>query len=338
MIVTHLKGLRLSAAAYCSILFILLTVVAASAQNIENPQSAVDNLMRSNLHVDEATGAMQMQIPLGAYPGRGEASLPITLSYSSKVWNTKYLSTIQCSGEPVSAYFADYAHSSASGWTSSIGWFAPSQDVTLEKYDQIIGKPSNTGSRRVARVYVTLPDGSRHELRRDDATHALNEDFSGMYYAVDGSRLSYDLLSGTIYMPNGSRIMNSGGNIQYVDRNGNYLSYNSSTATWTDTLGRSFSLPVPGAAPPAGDYSYTLPAPNGAGMTYHLVWRNLADALTDPSQPLHYKGDSASADCSVGNHLANNLFSTIDDQQKVLQSGIFNPVVLYQIVLPNGTS
>ena len=42
--------------------------------------------MRSNLHVDESTGAMQLQIPLGVYRGRGEASLPITLNYSLKLW------------------------------------------------------------------------------------------------------------------------------------------------------------------------------------------------------------------------------------------------------------
>src|SRR5882672_3081149 len=128
------------------VILFLAMFVSAAGQNIQNPQSAVDNLLRSNLHVDESTGAMQLQIPLGAYRGRGEASLPITLSYSSKVWNIKYLSTAQCSGEPVSAYNAEYAHSSASGWTSTVGWFLPTQDVTLEKYEGINGKPANTGN------------------------------------------------------------------------------------------------------------------------------------------------------------------------------------------------
>jgi len=126
------------------IVIVLVLAASAAAQNIQNPQSAVDNLLRSNLHVDESTGAMQLQIPLGAYRGRGEASLPITLSYSSKVWNIKYLSTAQCSGEPVSAYNAEYARSSASGWTSTVGWFLPTQDVTLEKYEGINGKPAKS--------------------------------------------------------------------------------------------------------------------------------------------------------------------------------------------------
>src|SRR5437588_5951119 len=63
----------------CSItvgLFLLpIVFVTIKAQNIQNPQSAVDNLMRSSLKVDESTGAMQLQIPLGEYRGRGQASL-----------------------------------------------------------------------------------------------------------------------------------------------------------------------------------------------------------------------------------------------------------------------
>ena len=111
----------------CSItvgLFLLpIVFVTIKAQNIQNPQSAADNLMRSTLKVDESTGAMQLQIPLGEYRGRGQASLPITLSYSSKVWNIKQVAYSSCSNEPVTAFIADYAHSSASGWTSTLDWF-----------------------------------------------------------------------------------------------------------------------------------------------------------------------------------------------------------------------
>src|SRR5215813_10786890 len=50
------------------------------SQNIQNPQSSVDNLVRSTLKVDPATGALQLQIPLGQYPGRGQAALPVMLN------------------------------------------------------------------------------------------------------------------------------------------------------------------------------------------------------------------------------------------------------------------
>src|SRR5258706_11052303 len=100
-----------------SLLTVLAMAESAAAQNIQNPQSAVDSLTRSGMRIDPSTGALQMQIPLGEYRGRGEASLPVVLNYSSKLWNIKYISTAACSGEPVSAYRGDYSKGSASGWT-----------------------------------------------------------------------------------------------------------------------------------------------------------------------------------------------------------------------------
>jgi hypothetical protein len=334
----------LALAAHLLVLLGIVLAIAASAaaQNIQNPQSAVDSLTRRGLRIDPSTGALQMQIPLGEYRGRGEASLPVVLNYSSKLWNIKYISTAACSGEPVSAYRGDHSKGSASGWTSTLGWFLPPQDVTLETYEGLYQKPAQRGDPtlwRIARVYVTLPDGSRHELRRDDNLHSTTENLTGVYYAVDGSRLWYDKGTDILYLPNGARYLNvSGGAVQYVDRNGNTLSYDSSSGLWSDTLGRNIGVPVAGAAPAVGNYSYALPGVDGSTVTYTMHWSNLGDALSDPNQPLHYIGDSLSANCTTGNHQPNNLFSTIDDQNKVMQGGIFNPVVLSQIVLPNGAS
>jgi RHS repeat-associated protein len=352
---SHLSISRLSQ----SLLIVLAMASFAAAQNIQNPQSAVDNLLRSNLHVDESTGAMQLQIPLGAYRGRGEASLPITLSYSSKVWNIKYFSTLSCApageyGEPVSSYHAEYAKGSASGWTSSLAWFLNGEDPSLETYDSYTLKPAQREYRspqdccsslyRIMRMFVTLSDGSRHELRRDDARHDPNESLSGVYYAVDGSRLIYDTTTDTLFLPDGSRYVNyrfgrvpGNSPLQYIDRNGNTITHNTDTSSWTDALGRTIGLP-PMLGGVAGDYTYTLAGVNGTTLNYTMRWRNLGDALTDPNQPLHYKGDSPNANCTPGGFQSNNLFGSVDDQEKVLQDGIFNPVVLYQIVLPNNTS
>lgn len=258
---------------FLSLLSILFTV-SARAQNIQNPQSAVDNLTRSSMHVDPSTGALQFQIPLGEYRGRGEASLPVVLHYSSKLWNIKHLSTLPCNGEPVSSYYADYAKSSAAGWTSSVGWFLPTQDLSMETYEGQTQQPATQGNPylwRIMRMFVTLPDGSRHELRRDDGLHDLGESLNGVYYAVDGSRLWYDTATDTLFMPNGSRVVNYKfglviGNppTQYIDRNGNLLTFNTGSSTWTDTLGRSIGVPFGGTAPAAGNYTYTLPG----GLSY----------------------------------------------------------------------
>ena len=307
------------------------------AQNIQNPQSSVDNLVRSNVKVDLSTGAMQLQIPLGQYPGRGGATLPVTLNYSSKVWNIKFQSTLPCNGEPVTSYRPEFARSSASGWTSTLGWFLPSGDPSLETYEGLNGKPATQGNPnlyRIMRRFVTLPDGSRHEVRKDDLRHSLSDSLMGTYYAVDGSRIVYDLTTNTTYLPDGSRFgPDASGGVLYTDRNGNFMNYTS--GAWTDTLGRSLAVPIPGSAPAVGDYVYTLPG----GLTYIFRWRNLADVLTDPSQPLRYPGDAASANCTLGNgQPGTTLFSSQDGNNKILKGQLFNPVVLWQIGLPNNTN
>jgi len=279
---------------------------------------------------------MQLQIPLGQYPGRGQATLPVTLNYSSKVWNIKHQSTSPCNGEPVTSYRTEFAKGSASGWTSTLGWFLPSKDLSLELYEGITGKPAQQGNPtlfRIMRGFVRLPDGSRHEVRKDDARHDLGDSLFGMYYAVDGSRIMHDLATNTTFLPDGSRIVGDGsGSIQYSDRNGNFMNYTS--GTWTDTLGRTFGVPIPGTAPAAGDVVYTLPG----GLTYTFRWRNLADALTDPTQPLRFPGDAPSANCTLGSPQPGTLFSTQDANNKILKGVLFNPVVLWQISLPNSTN
>ncbi|HKU77549.1 MAG TPA: LamG-like jellyroll fold domain-containing protein [Pyrinomonadaceae bacterium] len=285
--------------------------------------------MRSSLRVDPATGAMQFKVPLGAIPGRGGANLPVELNYSSKVWTIKHQSTFPCNGEPVTSYRPEFAKSSASGWTSTVGWFLSSQDLSIETYDSLQGKPAAQGV-TVWRKFLRLPDGSRHEVRKDDSVHTLNENDLGMYYAVDGSRLMYDSNTGTTFLPDGSRLVGN----QYIDRNGNFMTL--SNGAWTDTLGRTIGIPIPGSAPSAaGDVVYTLPG----GLTYTFRWRNLADVLTDPSQPLRFPGDSGSGACTLGFNIPGTLFSTLDANNKILKgSSLFNPVVLWQIGLANNTN
>ncbi|HEY6803608.1 MAG TPA: DUF4214 domain-containing protein [Pyrinomonadaceae bacterium] len=312
-----------------SILFVL--AASAVAQNIQNPQSAVDNLMRSNLHVDPTTGALQLQIPLGGPSGRGQADLPVVLRYSSKVWNVKFHASLPCSGEAVTEYQPEYAKSSIAGWTSSVGWFQPPDDISTETYDLVTQNPATQGNlRRIARKFVTLPDGSRHELRRDDTLHTVSEDLSGTYYAVDGSRIWMDA-SGTIFMPDGSRFQTVSGQYQHIDRNGNFIAFVG--GVWKDTLNRSIPIPLPSASPTPGNLTYTLPG----GISYTLHWINLSDALTDTSQTLLNKGN-ASPGCVSGTLPGSSLFASMDGQQKVLQGGIHNPVVLSQIILPNNTA
>ena len=58
----------------------LLAASGASAQNVQFTQGAVGSGLNNSI-----------QIPIAAYPGRGGASLPVTLYYSSSVWKIAYL-------------------------------------------------------------------------------------------------------------------------------------------------------------------------------------------------------------------------------------------------------
>jgi RHS repeat-associated protein len=256
---------------------VLLASYPARGQNVQFTQGAVGSGLDNSI-----------QIPVAAYPGRGAASLPVTLYYSSRVWRIGYIKSVDSGGGLTqSVAEAIYAEHSTSGWTTSldipkIEW--PKQN-DLYWYD---GKPYHASvppyTVRVANVFIHMPDGSTHELRKSDQVYQDNGsvDMLGSFYAVDGSRLRYDstgAATGTLYMPDGSRYELNGATARFVDRNGNALNYDSSARQWTDTLGRAIGAPLP-AIPLAGqDYQYTPP---GYAQPYVFKWRPLSQVLTTP--------------------------------------------------------
>ena len=75
---------------FCTILLLVISCLILSgsevqAQNIQYTKNAADPNLRGNLTVNPATRAVELQIPLGDYPGRAGSNLPVTISYSSKV-------------------------------------------------------------------------------------------------------------------------------------------------------------------------------------------------------------------------------------------------------------
>jgi hypothetical protein len=256
---------------------LLCAASAASAQNIEFTQGASGG---SN---------MSLQVPIRAYPGRGSAGLSVTLYYSSRLWRVGYNKTVRLNSTiRNSVAEAIYAENSTAGWTTSLD--VPR--VEWPKFNDLYwydGKPYYTSIQpytyRVANLFIHMPDGSTHELRKSDQVYQNVGwvDTSGTFYAVDGSRLRYDSTgasTGTLYMQDGSRFILNGTSAQFIDRNGNTLNYDDSTRQWSDTLGRAIATPFP-ASPQATDYAYTPP---GMSTPYIFKWRNLASALTPDAQ------------------------------------------------------
>jgi len=230
---------------------------------------------------------------------------------------------------------------------------------------------------RIARLYIHMPDGSTHEFRKSDLPYYSDTiDTVGTFYAVDGSRMRYDSTSvdtGTLYLPDGTRYVLGHPTSSIIDRNGNTQTFNETTRQWTDTLGRVIANPLPATTlSQPGDSYYNLPGLNGGSLTYTFKWRNLSDSLTlnaDGSTPTlrymasHYLpnpnlpptwtgyGNSPLAQSSQYQSLFQTATPTDPTEDPdhwpvpvfVVgkgQSGgqIFNPVVLQEIVLPDGTS
>lgn len=146
--------------------------------------------------------------------------------------------------------------------------------------------------------------------------------------------MRYQRSTQTLFLPDGSRYLISAG--KYIDPNGNTLTWNGG---WQDTLGRQINNPLPytpGTTPlSAVDQSYSVPGVGNTSINYTLKWRNLSTVLTTP-EPLRYIADSA---CPPGTgNFSPKLFSSdVSGRTCIGNAGVlFDPVVLHQIVLPNG--
>ncbi len=340
-----------------------------AAQNIQDTKNKPDQTLRADARVDPATHGLSLQIPLGTYPGRAGLNLPLAITYSSKLWRLEYDGNGDQHNAPHTRVRAVFAEETVAGWTSSfkaptIDINSPGYDLTSVNYGQEGGPPGFTGA--IARIHIRLPDGSSHELRKDDVPHnsastPADFHFSGSYFAVDGSRLRFDFAtpsSGTLYLPDGARYIFEPpppGELmlatQYIDRNGNKLVYNRTMKEWTDTLGRVLKDPLSlfpngGQSLSVGDTTYTLPGVSGSQQTYTFQWRNLG--YTDPQTnesvltvagPLYYLGDRDCDDPALPVR-SPSLFQSLSTVglTRVCAEVPFNPIVLSKIILPDGTA
>jgi len=313
----------------------------ALAQNIQYNNKAVDLGLRSTQRVNPSTRGVEFEIPLGHYRGRGGFDVPITLSYSSKVWGIEFQGFNSGAPPPhqPQAYtivVARYGDHSVAGWTTTVGFPQVDPSPGNQIYDQF-GNPTfncTGGCYAVDRLMVWMPDGSGHELRATDQPRPTTQAAADDYYAVDGSRMRYQKSTQILFLSDGSRYLIGAG--KYIDKNGNTLTANGG---WRDTLDRQINNPLP-VAPGSSlsaptDQNYSLLGVNGTSINYTLKWRNLADVLTT-AQPLRYTADGG---CPPGTGSFSPYLFTSDGGSRtcIINAGsIFNPVVLSQIVLPNG--
>lgn len=340
----------------------ILLVAHVSAQNINYTENNLDQALRGNANVDPTTLNMSFSVALNNYPGRG-VSLPISLNYASKLWRIQFRNTVQASGTTFTDTLARYAEHSVAGWTASLDpvW----TEYTTQAYDSG-GQPDcrdcpgySGTSYWIGRVVVHLPNGETHELRKENEAPVFGANppaIGGIYVAVDGSRIKLDASASTyvVYLPDGGRyllytpngsVFPPTNNIDYLDRHGNKLSYSYATRKWTDTLGRQIGLVDNATGVYALDNSTEttrsamLPGVGGTWLQYQFVWKKLSQVVTGgpvADTSMYYVSNTVCNPQQTTNpapYLFNNL---ADVTQRVCSGSRHNPIVLAEIILPNG--
>ncbi|HVE56684.1 MAG TPA: RHS repeat-associated core domain-containing protein [Pyrinomonadaceae bacterium] len=340
-------------------------------------ENKADQVLRGSGRVNASTLGMEMEIPLGAYSGRG-INVPVNLSYSSKLWRMDYVTNQPQVNNPdncISINQPRYGENSASGWTTSLA----TPYIEYTGYDNKFttdgfphgseeglcqtNPPPMPPAVMIKRITIHLPGGETHELR--DESGSLNGDFpasfDGTYYAADGSNLKYiqNSLNNTrrLLMPDGS-FYDFVGSItslnlatirkasKFSDRNGNFTTYNDTNGSWTDTLGRVLTAPI-GLTAPESPVTQTYSMPGMTG-TYKFYWKKLKDTtaaesgLTNFNQPLKYWGDKYRVGGQYSHYETREagtyLFESVENNWVIALDTYFNPVVLTQIELPTGQS
>lgn len=102
------------------LLISLLALASVFGQSSNYTKDSADQRLRSNGRVNPSSLGLEIDIPLGAYPGRG-IDLPLGLSYSSKLWRFQENHTEYLENGTNNAYvFARFSESAAAGWSSSL--------------------------------------------------------------------------------------------------------------------------------------------------------------------------------------------------------------------------
>ncbi len=145
-----------------------------------------------------------------------------------------------------------YGQHSVAGWACSLtppriewtGYMAETYEFGVSK--GCAPPPTTRPCEYISRIRVYMSDGSSHELRKDDLARdaRMPYDRTGSFVSVDASQLRFEASSNTLFLPDGSSYLftpqtgnvNEQSAIQYVDRNGNTLTYNQASRQWTDFL------------------------------------------------------------------------------------------------------
>lgn len=213
---------------FVSVIGIALGFISVSGQTVQQTQNKADQVLRSNGRVNPSTLALELSIPLAGYAGRAGNGKPVTLEYSSKVWDSELPYT--WAGSYTHAIYTDLSprfakqrpgvggivtEGSHSGWTSSLGppriefpwydnyWDVPQGETTGGEQGQLWKEPTPLAGGEpgpidyalyyVKRLNVIMPDGSVVGFRQDDSLYVSGSTLGGYgNFNWNGTYLSID--------------------------------------------------------------------------------------------------------------------------------------------------
>lgn len=362
-----LKSATACAFSLCCLTFALLLSISAQTA-VKHTDNKKDKTLRGDARVNPTTLGMEFSLPLASFPGRAGNDVSVVMNYSSKVWSNTFPRNYPSyvSG-PRTWFYPRYAYRSGAGWTSSLG--IPRIDDKPDIYSQNEsygdGQPYSLSSTPdsgdpnyplyyVKKLQVVMPDGSAHEFRKDDGIHVCGStqsngcstDLTGTFLSVDGSRMRLDTdgTTATLYLPDGARYIfpqahNSAQETVHIDGHGNKMTYNPTSKQWTDTLGRTIVDPLPiqwsdESVQAEGLRDIIVPGLNGGTQTFRFLWEALSVHQSDLAYTSQYF-------CNHQNFQTTqvpgaNLFG--QGETRVCSRSVpFNPVILREIRLPDGT-
>lgn len=209
-------------------------------------------------NVSLQNGNVNLSIPLAALPpiAGGKLSWVVSANYNSKLWN---VTREQRNADPLEwqPYVIDTPQLSDQGGWRIGGWYGFQFRNATEDFVRLVYTPNSglppqeldwLNNHQWWKVVLVMPDGSEHEFRATDfsgSAYQGSQDFLRGYYRVkpEGSPMRYYSVDGsymfatisstlewTVYMPDGTRIIQTPDGIQRIqDTNGNKIKLFSDT-------------------------------------------------------------------------------------------------------------
>jgi RHS repeat-associated protein len=320
--------------------------------------------------INLSNGGLNFNIPLGTVGGRGNVALPLTLSYSSKVWSASMDVDLERENlTEQSVAYADYDMGASlgggpivPGWKLSTGYYLTRTLVMIKRIPS--GLCTGGYTYGLAKLTLHLPDGGEVEFR-DDATdgapvtltcppnqpqqptvsrgtrwHATDGSGTIFINSVDNGVALYPTpnLSGTLIFADGTRLGVNGAIA--TDRNGNQILPNGSGG-YLDQLGREIKVQSNVADPDNPNVTLpllvTVPGYHGTPRYYKIKFGVMSSNYRsgiNPTLPV-INGDWDPEGWGYSWGTATRLFAK---SHGAFAQRIDDRDVLTEVVLPDGRS